>query len=137
MSVIKEFILFAAGMVMTVSLAVIGFNIYSKAADVGRNIAEREQYALKELKEYDVMRFDGNEVDGSRAISYIKRIYATRDIPIEVTNEVKSFVVDGDSIEEIRNTASAYYLNPLKKYFVTVFTDANDEAEKIKIEIRR
>ena len=137
MSVIKEFILFAAGIVITVSLAVIGFNIYSKAAEMGRQITENEQYALKELKEYEVMRFDGSEVDGSRVISYIKKIYATRDIPIEVTNDAGSFVVDNASIEEIRNTASSYYLNPLKKYTVTVLSDANDEVAKIKIEIRR
>ncbi len=137
MSVIKEFILFAVGMIITVSLAVISINVYSKAEEVGRGIAEREQYALNELKEYDVMRYDGTEVDGGKAISYIRRMYSTRDIPIEVKYGGKSFVVDGDSISGIRDTASVYYLNPLKKYYISVSTDENDAVREIVVEQRR
>ena len=137
MSVIKEMILFGAGLVITVSLAFIGFNIYGKAAEIGKEITEREESTLNELREYDIMRFDGCVIDGSRAISYIRRIYAKEDIPIEVVKDGRSFTVDGDSVSEIRNTASGYYLNPLKEYYVKVSIDENDAVGRITIEQRR
>ncbi len=137
MSVIKEFIMFAAGIVITVSLAAIGFNIYSEAAELGKGIAGKERSAIEELREYELMRFDGSEVDGSRAISYIKRIYRDYDIPIEVTGNGRSYVIDGDSIGEIRNTSSVYYMNPLRKYLISVSVDENDAASGITIEQRR
>ena len=40
MSVIKEMILFGAGLMITVSLAIISFNIYERAAEMGKGIAE-------------------------------------------------------------------------------------------------
>ena len=137
MSVIKEFILFAVGIVITVSLAVISFNVYSKAEEVGKGIAEREQAVINELRDYDLMRYDGSEIDGSKAVSYIKKMYSTRDVTIEVTSGGRKFVIDGTSIGEIRNTSSVYYLNPFKKYYVSVGTDENDAANVITIEQRR
>ncbi len=137
MSVIKEFILFAVGIVITVSLAVISINIYSRAAELGRGISAREEAALGELKEYDLLRFDGSEVDGSRVISYIRRMYATRDIPIEVVNDGRRFYIDGNNMSELRNTSSVYYISPLEQYHVSVSFDENDAASKITIEKRR
>ncbi|MCR5584171.1 MAG: hypothetical protein K6F63_01900 [Lachnospiraceae bacterium] len=135
MSVIKEFILFAAGLVITVSLALISFNVYEKAADLGKGIAEREQIAIDEFKEYEVTRFDGSVIDGSKAISYIRKMYETRDIQIEVVKGERSFLIDARSIDELRKTTSDYYMSPLKKYKVSVSFDENDAADKIKIEM--
>ncbi len=135
MSVIKEFLLFTAGMIITVSLAIVSFNIYMKAAVLGRGIAEREQIAIDELEEFEVMRFDGCVIDGSRAISYIKRIYGTRNIPIEVKKGGKTFTVDDKAVSELRKTNSSFYLSPLEKYRVSVLTDENDSANRIKIEL--
>ncbi len=137
MSVIKEFILFAVGIVITVSLAVISINIYSRAAELGRGISAREEAALGELKEYDLLRFDGSEVDGSRTISYIRRMYATRDIPIEVVKDGRRFFIDGNNLSDLRNTSSIYYISPLEQYRVSVSFDENDAASKITIEKRR
>lgn len=137
MSVVKEFILFAAGLVITVSLAMIGFKVYSKAAEIGKNIVEQEENSIRELKEYEITRFDGTEIDGSRAISYVKKMYASEGITVEVRTEKKSFVMDEISAACIRDTSSVYYMNPLKKYHVTVRFDENDAVNKITVEQRR
>jgi hypothetical protein len=135
MSVVREFILFAAGLVITVSLALISFNVYEKAAELGKGIAEREQTVIDEFREYEITRFDGNVIDGSRAISYIRRMYETEDIRIEVVKGGRSFLIDDSSIRELRKTTSDYYLSPLKDYKVSVSFDENDTVNRIRIEM--
>ena len=135
MSVVKEFLIFTVGLIITVSLAVISFNVYSEAAALGKGIAEREQSALNELEEYEMTRFDGSVIDGSRAISYIKKMYETRDVQIQVANGKKTFLIDRDSIEGLRKINSSFYMNPMEKYKVSVMLDENDAADRIIIEL--
>ncbi len=135
MSVVKEFLIFTVGLIITVSLAVISFNVYSEAAALGKGIAEREQSALNELEEYEMTRFDGSVIDGSRAISYIKKMYETRDVQIQVANGKKTFLIDRDSIEGLRKINSSFYMNPMEKYKVSVMFDENDAADRIIIEL--
>ena len=137
MSVIKEFVMFSAGLVITVSLVMVSFGIYRRAAALGNGIMAREQNTFMEMWDYELTRFDGSEIDGSKAISYIRKVYAGFDVPITVTNGRKTFTVDGESIDKIRDSASDYYMNPMKKYKVRVYFDENDAANQITIEQKR
>ena len=91
---------------------------------------------MNELEEYEMTRFDGSVIDGSRAISYIKRMYETRDVQIQVANGKKTFLIDRDSIEGLRKINSSFYMNPMEKYKVSVMFDENDAADRIIIELK-
>lgn len=134
MSAVKEMILFAAGLMVTVFVCGISFRIYERAEVIGEKIVEREERSITDIMEYELTRYDNSEIDGSHAISYIRRAYSEYGASITVTNAQTTFTVDTDTIEEIRDTESGYYINPLKKYNVNVNFDENDVIDKITID---
>ncbi len=134
MSAVKEMILFAAGLMVTVFVCGISFRIYERAEVIGEKIVEREEQSIADIMEYELTRYDNSDIDGSRAISYIRRAYSEYGASITVNNTKTTFTVDTDTIDEIRDVDSGYYIDPLKKYSVNVSFDENDVIDGITIE---
>ncbi len=139
MSVTKEFIMMAAGLIITVSLIFIGFGVYKKAAAAGMLLAEREEKRINEIADYELHRYDDIPVNGSKVLRYIKQIGMEYDVEITVTVANPTLCTyrmsETGSFSELRNAASEKYINPLKLYSVTVQEDEN--AALCSIEIKQ
>ncbi len=133
MSVIKEMIMFAAGLMMTVFVCGISFRIYDRAEVLGEKVIEREEQNIADIMEYELTRYDDDSINGSQAISYIRRAYAEYGVNIEVKTENAEFVVDGNNLNEIRRVGSPNYINPSGNYSVNVDFDENDTVKQINI----
>ncbi len=87
MSVIKEMIMFAAGLMMTVFVCGISFRIYDRAEVLGEKVIEREEQNIADIMEYELTRYDDDSINGSQAISYIRRAYAEYGVNIDRVKE--------------------------------------------------
>lgn len=129
MSVTKEFIMMAAGLIMTVSLVFLGIGIYRKAASTGILLVEREEKRINEIAEYELHRYDDIPVNGSKVLRYIKQISMEYDVEIEITvanpSSCTYMLSENNSFSELRNAESERYINPLKLFSVTVYEDEN------------
>ncbi len=133
MGIVKEFILYAAGLVLTVGLLFIGFGMYRKTAELGKIYVEREQRVINDYAEYEIYKYDGNETKGNNIISYIKRVYGVYDADRNIRTEKNTFKANSENISMLRNVDSAYYINPLKDYSVKVHADDNGSIRNIDI----
>lgn len=138
MSVTKEFILLAAGLIITVSLIFIGFGVYRKAASVGIMLADKQEKKMNDIAEYELMKYENTDVNGSKVIKYIQQVSTEYDVGINITvanpdlytyrlSEISSF-------SELRDISSPYFINPLKLYKITVKKDVNAVLDSIEIE---
>ncbi len=138
MSQVKEILLFAAGLVITVTLIFVGFNVFTRALSVGQFIQTREDEKLQALKAEEIEKYEGKTVAGNKIVSYVRSIYDKVDAPIKITtlgdgNAPFSFEISKSNISELRNEEKPYFINPMKKYKVTLSRDKNDSITCIEI----
>ncbi|MBR6359411.1 MAG: hypothetical protein IKS11_07155 [Lachnospiraceae bacterium] len=140
MNVVKEFILLAAGLILTVALAITGFQIFRNADRMGHALSESGQKRLEEFSEYELNKYEGLEVSGSRIITYVKQLNSEYDaeILLTVSNPASGEgftyeLSEAPGWQALRDTSSVYYINPLKKYTVTVVKDENAALESVVI----
>ncbi|MCQ2538266.1 MAG: hypothetical protein MJ124_07695 [Lachnospiraceae bacterium] len=129
MSVTKEFIMLAAGLIVTVSLIFIGMNIYRTAATTAVKLAEREEKVLNEVAEYELNKYEDLSVNGNKVIRYLKQVGTEYDVEIVITvanpEEYTYRLSEISSWGELRKTDSSKYINPLKLFRITVNKDEN------------
>ncbi len=138
MAQIKEMLIFAAGLILTISLIFLGFTVFSKALNIGRFVSEKEDQKLQALKREEIEKYEGQEVQGNKIVSYVRNLYGKAEATISVTrkdsnNIAYSFQIDSSTINELRNEKSSYFINPMKKYRVTLLRDNNDSITRIEI----
>lgn len=134
MSVIKKYIWEATGLFLLLGLIVFSVAAFDRtentAAELSDGLAETEQTVM----EHEVMKYDGYEVIGSSAITYLKSVINKFEIPVEVTTEKGTFTyTDSSHYSDFRNITSNYYINPMKRYEVNVSRDVNDVISKVYI----
>lgn len=134
LSAVKRMILLLVGMVITVGLCYIGITMFKRSSDVSETLMNNQSDTAREVQEYDVTRFDGFEISGSTAVSYIKTVVVKYGLSVEVTTTIKSFTcTDSTFFTEFRDIGSDYYINPMKQYKVEVVRDDNGALQKVKI----
>ena len=137
MNVSKEFLLEAVGLSILVALLLVSVQLFQRATKLTALLEEGQEQQITELEEYEIVKYDGLEVDGMTAVNYIKRMIGTYKLPVEVTNTNEEFVVKKEDYSELRNINSEKYINPLAVYHCEVLRDENQAISKIRIIIER
>lgn len=140
MNVVKDFLLMAAGLIITVSLAMMGFKIYRGAESTGNAIVQREQKRFEDFTDYELTKYEGLEVSGSKIVRYVKELSSEYDTDVYITvrngdsNRNFTYLLeDAEGWQDLRDTSSDYYINPLKKFTVKVLKDDNDMLQRVVI----
>ena len=136
MRVSKEFLLEAVGMSLLVALILIGMQLFQRATKLTTLLEREQEQKIAVLEEYEIVRYDGLLVDGMTAVSYIKKMTGTYDLPVTVVTEKGEFVIK-EAVEytELRNSSSERYMNPLAKYRCEIIRNENEVIAEIKISV--
>ncbi len=138
MSQIKEMLIFAAGLIITVALIMVGITVFGKAMDLGQMVSQKEEQKLQALKLEEIEKYEGQDIPGNKIVSYVRNLYGRTDAVINITGKNSTgvsytFKVDSSNLHELRDENSRYFINPIKKYRVTVIRDKNDSITGIDI----
>ena len=138
MHISKEFLLEAVGLSLVVALILISMQIFQRAVKVTTLLEQNQEQQLRKLEEYEIVKYDGLQIDGMTAISYIKKMTGTYGIPVQVATEKGIFKVREQSqYSSLRDIDSEQYINPLMKYRCEVVRDENEVISEIKLEMER
>ena len=136
MHVSKEFLLEAVGLSLLVVLILISMQMFQRATKITSLLEKGQENQIMELEEYEIVKYDGLLIDGMTAISYIKKMVGTYELPVKVTTIRKEFVVEEKAdYEDLRDIESAKYINPMAKYHCEVIRDENAVIIEIIIEV--
>jgi len=136
MQVSKEFLLEAVGLSMVVILILISMQIFQRAVKITEVIEKEQEQQLIELEEYEIIKFDGLQIDGMTVINYIKRMTGTYNLPVHVETVKGEFTVsEKKQYSNLRNVESEQYINPFAKYRCEVVRDENEVITNIKIKL--
>lgn len=136
MQVSKEFLMEAVGLALLVALILISMQIFQRAVKITSLLEEGQEQKISELEEYEIVQYDGLQIDGMTAISYIKKMVGTYQMPVQVCNEKGNFMIsDRSGYEKLRNVNSENYINPLAKYRCTVVRDENEVITEVIVKI--
>ena len=136
MDVVRQFLMMAAGLIITVSLIIIGYNIFDGAVNIGNKIVSSEQETLQRLEEDEIYMYEGLDITGTKVINYVEKMYLDHGIDVSITNAFGTFSVSElENISALRDTAGIYYLSPVKKYRISVTCDNNGEPDVISVVI--
>lgn len=135
MHISKEFLLEAVGLSLVVALILISMQIFQRAVKITSLLEKDQEQRIVELEEYEIVKYDGLQIDGMTVVSYVKKMIGTYDLPIRIISEEGEFTVSERSqCASLRDTTSKQYVNPFAKYWCEVIRDENEVITEIKIE---
>lgn len=134
MSVVSKYLFSFAGLTLTVLLIYSGMSIYEKSKSTANMLIEKQEERVQDWEEYDIVKYDGYEISGSMAISYLKQVVDNYMVPVTVITEKEVFTVEDSSVYGmLRKTESEFYVNPFKTFVCEVNRDVNDVITGVKL----
>lgn len=128
----------AVGLSLLVALILISMQMYQRAAKITTLLENGQEQQIAELEEYEIVKYDGILIDGMTAVSYIKRMTGTYELPVYITNLTGEYVIsDYTECTDLRNISSEKYINPLAKYRCEVVRDENKVIKELRIGIEK
>jgi len=138
MHISKEFLLEAVGLSMVVALILISMQIFQRAVKITTLLELDQEQQIVMLEEYEIVKYDGLQMDGMTVISYIKKMTGTYGLPVHVVTTKGEFTVSEKSqYADIRNIDSELYINPLAKYRCEVMRNENEVITEIRIQVEK
>ena len=138
MHVSKEFLLEAVGLSLLVALILISMQMFQRATKITSLLEDGQEKQIMELEEYEIVKYDGLLIDGMTAISYIKKMVGTYELPVRVTTTQKEFLVEEkEDCDALRDIESVKYINPLAKYHCEVSRDENEVITEVRIKVEK
>ena len=138
MHISKEFLLEAVGLSLVVALILISMQIFQRAVKITTFLEQGQEQQLVELEEYEIVKYDGYQIDGMTAIGYIKRMTGTYDLPVHVVTVNGEFTVSGQAqYANLRDIDSEQYINPMAKFKCEVVRNENEVITEIKIKAEK
>ncbi len=138
MSVTKEFMLFAAGLLLTVSFIFIALNVYKSTKGMGEKVLSYQERELRRIEEYRLLQYDGMTVNGNKVLNYLK--YAAYEYGESLRFRVTAYGKtsefssgDDEAIGKLSEVSDDLYINPFKNYRVAVSKDRNGAYDLITI----
>lgn len=133
----KEFLMEAVGLSLLVALLLISVRIFERTVHMTDLVKEEQEQRILELEEYEITQYDGRYLDGMTAIGYIKNMVDNYEIPVTVTTEQHSYIVETPELyTSFRTPESVYYIHPLALYLCDVCRDENGSIAEIKITVK-
>lgn len=134
MQISKEFLAEAVGLSLLVALLLLGVGWFRRGTGLLHTMEQRQEQRLLQLREDEIMQYDGLCVNGITAISYIKKMISEYGIPAFVKMQEGEFWVnDKKEYTNLRNTESEYYMSGLGDFFCEVVLTANEDVDYIMI----
>ena len=138
MHVSKEFLLEAVGLSLLVALILISMQMFQRATKITSLLEDGQEKQIMELEEYEIVKYDGLLIDGMTAISYIKKMVGTYELPVRVTTTQKEFLVEEkEDCDALRDIESVKYINPLAKYHCEVSRDENEVITEVRLKVEK
>lgn len=138
MHISKEFLMEAVGLSLVVALLLIGMQVFNRAMKITSSLEKRQEEKIAEIEEYEIVQYDGLVLDGMSAIGYIKKMIGNYGLRVHVVTETEEFLIsDRSEYQEMRDSSSKKYINPLAKYRCTVIRDENDVITSVEIVVER
>lgn len=138
MHISKEFLLEAVGLSLVVALILISMQIFQRAVKITSLLERGQEKQIAQLEEYEIVKYDGLQMDGMTVISYIKKMTGTYELPVQVVTINGKFTVSEPSqYMSLRDSDSEQYINPFAKYRCEVIRNENAVITEIKIEIEK
>ena len=133
MHVSKEFLMEAVSLSLLVALILISIQMFERANKITALLEEGQEKQIMELEEYEIVRYDGFQIDGMTAIGYIKTVVGTYQLPVIVTTKTNTFVVkERNEYSSLRDPNSEKYIYPLSLYLCEVIRDENESIKEIE-----
>lgn len=136
----RKMIYGAVALLLTVGLIYIGLNMYDRASRTADSVERNQAYTERVTQEYGITKYDGLEITGSTAITYIKQLIGVYEVPVDLNivratdGQVKTnTITDSTNYSKFRDSTSNYYINPMKMFTVSVERDKNDVIVKVII----
>ena len=137
MHISKEFLIEAVGLSLLVALLLISVRIFERTVHITDLVKEEQEQRILEIEEYEIMQYDGMFLDGMTVIGYIKNMVDNYSLPVHVTTEQNSYIVeDSEWYTLFRNPDSVYYIHPFMLYFCDVCRDENGSITEIQITVK-
>ena len=134
MDIPGKIILGAAGLIMTGVLIGLGFKVMDRTEALSNSVVEEQDKVLQTERVYNVVKYDGYDINGSVAVNYVKTVVSDYDIAVEIVKGAASVTVnEAEQFAKLRRIDSEYYLNPLKEYTCEVNRDVNDEITSVML----
>lgn len=134
MRISKEFLMEAVGLSLLVALILISVQMFQRAVKITSLLEINQERQINELEEYEIVKYDGLLIDGMTAISYIKRMAGSYELPVRVITEKGEFLVTEEfEYGELRDTESDKYISPIQKYSCEVRRNENAVISEIMI----
>lgn len=131
MESVSKFFLMAAGLIVTASLIMLGFRMADAGERAGNDMANRFIAFNTELKESDVLQYDGAVVNGSDVINFIRKNLSecepggTAPFRVVVETSVITVYEDNSMLKELMNFSHASYIAPTGRFVGMVERNEN------------
>lgn len=134
MSVSKEFLMEAVGLSLLVALLLISMQLFQRAIKITSLLEENQEQQILALEEYEIVKYEGLQIDGLTAINYIKRMTGTYGLPVTVATELGEFrVTERSECAQLRDISSEKYVNPMMLFGCEVCRDENGVITEVKL----
>lgn len=133
MQISRQFIIEAVGLMITVAFLSMGIGMYKRAYATVEVIRDRQERMLLEAQQFDLIRYEGEKISGSEAVSYVKNVFNEYPVEIYIKTDVKEFILDDVNCALLREPQSVFYINPLKKYSCILQKDLNGIIDRVEI----
>ncbi len=134
MNISKEFLMEAVGLSLLVALILISMQLFQRTMKITALLEGGQEQKISELEEYEIIQYEGMQLDGMTAVSYIKKMVGTYELPVLVVTTKNEFkITERSQYGELRDAGSEYYINPLAKYRCEVVRDENEVITEVKI----
>lgn len=128
----------AVGLSLLVALILISMQMFQRAVKITTLLEKGQEQQILELEEYEIIKYDGLLIDGMTAISYIKKMTGTYELPVCIITSNGEFVIsDTAEYVDLRDISSEKYINPLAKYRCEVVRDENEVITELRIGIEK
>lgn len=127
-----KILIFAAAIIITCILVALGFRATNIAKDISKSATEQMTDLNNDIKDGDIMKFDGADVNGSEVINFIKKqlgdYTSSETAPIYInikTSATENTYTNRACFSNITNFTDAMYIKPTAKFVGQVIKNKN------------
>lgn len=138
MEVSRQFLAEAVSMILLVALLLTGVRIYQRANTAIGIMETQQEQRLKDLEEYDAVKYDGCKINGITAVSYIRNMVFYYNLPVWILKDGARVEIDSyDMCESIKSEGTEWYVSPFERFQCEIIRDENRalvRAELVSVE---
>lgn len=131
MDEVKKFLYEAITLTLLLSIIGIGIRVFYSVKKAGSTVQQQISKENQQLEEAEITKYLGIDVPGGLVRSFVQDIYSD-SITIFINDNKLSGDID-TVITELQSVDGNYYVNPLRKYTITIGRNANGVIDRVMI----